>query len=92
MHYRVGLPGWKVFARLGMPLRMRVIVHADAETGTYWAESPDLDGLIVSGATLDELRDEVRSAAATLLDLAVVGHQAQAIPVLNFEDAAICAA
>lgn len=90
--YRVGLPGWKLLARVGVPVLVRVNIHYDNETKSYWANSPDLDGLVVSGATLDELRNEVRGGAETLLDLAVDGHRAQAMPELRFRDAAICAA
>lgn len=71
MNYRVGMPLWRVAARAGLPLRLRVEVHFDQESGTYWAESPDLDGLTVSGSSLDELRTEVLGAAETLLELAL---------------------
>ncbi len=90
--YRVGFPGWKLAARMGVPVRIRVDVHFDNESNSYWANSPDLDGLVVAGSTLDELRDEVRSAAGALLELAVNGHRTQAMPELRFKDAAICAA
>ena len=76
--YRVGLPFWKAAARAGIPVKFRVQVHDDEETGTYWADSEDLDGLIVSGETLDELKDEVMSAAASLLELALSGAHAKA--------------
>ena len=90
--YRVGFPGWKLAARMGMPLRIRVNVHFDEESKSYWAASPDLDGLVVSGATLDELRDEIRGGAVDLLELAVDGKRARAVPDMRFKDAAICAA
>ena len=76
--YRVGLPFWKAAARAGVPLKFRVRVYSDKETGTYWAESEDLDGLVVSGETLDELRNEVLSAGAALLELALDGASARA--------------
>ena len=71
---RVGFPGWKLFARLGFHIRVRIAVHFDVETKTFWADSPDLDGLIVSGATLEELAHEVHLAATSLLELQLSGH------------------
>ena len=89
--YRVGLPGWKLAARFGVPMLVRVNIHRDADSTTYWADSPDLDGLVVSGQTLDELRLEIRSAAEALLELEVK-KPTQTTPELRFRDAAICAA
>ena len=89
--YRVGLPGWKLAARFGVPMLVRVNIHRDADSTTYWADSPDLDGLVVSGQTLDELRLEIRSAAEALLELEVK-NPTQTTPELRFRDAAICAA
>lgn len=70
---RVGFPCWKLFARLGLHIRVRVAVHFDADTKTFWADSPDLDGLVVSGATPEELAREVHLAAAELLELQLAG-------------------
>ena len=69
--YRVGFPGWKLAARLGVPVRLRVNIRQDLEANVYVAESPDLDGLIVEGHTLDEIKDEALSAAGVLLELAL---------------------
>ena len=69
MRYRVGFPGWKIAARLGVTLLVRVRVFHDEDSGTYWAESPDLDGLVVSGATLDEVKSEAIAASDALLSL-----------------------
>jgi predicted RNase H-like HicB family nuclease len=90
--YRVGFPFWKVAARMGVPVLVRVNVHADAETKSYWADSPDLDGLVVSGATLEELRQEVAGAASGLLQLAVHAPRARAQTELRIRDAAFCVA
>ena len=67
--YRVGLPGWKLAAKLGVPVRLRVNITQDLEANVYIAESPDLDGLIVEGHTLDEIKDEALMAAGTLLEM-----------------------
>jgi len=84
--YRVGLPGWKLAARLNLPLSLRVDVHFDHEVNIFWATSPDLDGLAVEGQTLDVLRSEVRGAAESLLELAMIGKASRATPVLRFWD------
>lgn len=90
--YRIGFPGWKLAAQMGVPLSLCVDVHFDHEAMVYWAASPDLDGLVVEGATLDELRTEVRAAAEMLLELAVSGKHAKATPVMRFQDEALSVA
>lgn len=89
--YRVGFPFWKVVARMGVPVSFKVDVFHDSESNSYWARSPQLDGLVVSGATLDELRDEVRSAALELLDLQMTSRPI-ATPKFTFQDDALSAA
>lgn len=73
LKYRVGWPAWKLAARHGVLMTVRVNAHYDTESGSFWADSPDLDGLVVSGATLDALRQEALAATGELLDLAVGG-------------------
>lgn len=90
--YRVGFPLWKSVARMGFPVLVRVQVHHDPETNSYWAESPDLDGLVVTGGSLDEVRQEALAASSTLLGLAVSGHRAKAKTELRIRDTAYCAA
>ena len=90
--YRVGLPFWKTAARAGIPLKFRVYIHNDKETGTYWADSEDLDGLIVSGKTLDELASEVLSAGATLLELALHGTRPKATADMRLPSLIPCGA
>jgi predicted RNase H-like HicB family nuclease len=90
--YKVGWPAWKTVARLGVPVLVRVSVHHDAETGTFWADSPDLDGMIVSGADLDELHQEVVHAANELLTEAIQSSRARATTEMRIRDSAILAA
>jgi len=90
--YRVGFPCWKLFARIGVPLLVRVRVHFDKESNSYWAESADLDGLVVSGANLDDLHTEINSAASELLSLALAGAKTNAKTEMRFRDTALCAA
>lgn len=92
MSYRVGLPFWKVAARVGVPLKLVVCIHRDDEAGVYFAHSPDLRGLVVEAETLDALRSEVRSAASELLEAAFDGLRPPTTPELRFNDDALCVA
>jgi len=67
--YPVNWPLWKLVAKAGIPLRFTLIVHFDAESRTFWAESPNLSGLVVEGADLEEVRREAMLAAEMLLEL-----------------------
>ncbi|MFM2075645.1 MAG: hypothetical protein RJB34_1950 [Pseudomonadota bacterium] len=67
--YRVGFLGWKITARFGIPLALRVHIHYDPEVSSYWTSSPDLGGLIVTGQTLDELYKEVHLATPDMIAL-----------------------
>lgn len=67
MKYRVGRPFWRAAARAGIELEVRIEVHFDAESKTYWADSPDLDGLVCEGATWDELVPAVHDCVGMLL-------------------------
>lgn len=86
--YRVGMPFWRAVARAGRPLRFRVNVYYDPEVSSYWATSPDVDGLTVTGATLDELMQEVQLGAQELLELAVSNYHGPAAPDVRFRSLA----
>jgi predicted RNase H-like HicB family nuclease len=90
LHYRIGLPGWKVAARVGVPLSFRTYVQKDKEANVYWATSPDIDGLTVEGANIDELMHEIMGAASTLVELEL-GLARNAEPIVHF-DGALCVA
>lgn len=66
--YRIGYPFWKQFARMGVPLNIRVNVLKDEEAGVYVATSDDLKGLVCEAATMDELVQEVHSTTQELLE------------------------
>lgn len=87
MHYRVGLPGWRTLGRLGASLYFRVKVYRDDEAGVYWAESPDLRGLVIEAATLEELFREVNFGASELLRLDRNDGTVNADPVVRFDHA-----
>lgn len=92
MFYRVGLPFWKQAARFGFGLSLRVHCHFDNETNSYWANSPDLRGLVVAADTLEELHKEVSYAALDLIDLAINDHSSTVKPSLKFLDGSMYAA
>lgn len=90
LHYRVGVPGWQVAARFGVPLSFRTHVFRDREANVFWATSPDIDGLAVEAATLEELVQEAALAGRELVELQL-GVSPTTDPVFHFDDAA-CAA
>jgi len=67
--YRIGWPLWKLFAKAGIPLHFMLTIHFDEESKSFWADSPDVDGLVVAGETLEEVRREAEGAAELLLEL-----------------------
>lgn len=65
--YRVGFPGWKIAAALGITLVFRVDVLQDEEAGVFVATSPDLNGLVAEAPSLEALFKEVGHGADMLL-------------------------
>lgn len=65
--YRVGFPGWRLAASLGVTLVFRVDVLHDQEAGVFVATSPDIRGLVAEAPTLEELFHEVNGGADMLL-------------------------
>lgn len=82
MPYRVGLPGWKLVARAGIPTSLRVDVMKDAEAGVFVATSPDLPGLVAEAATLEDLVAEIKAGVIDLLSDYL--HPPAKPPVTNF--------
>ncbi|WCN00448.1 DUF1902 domain-containing protein [Acidovorax sp. GBBC 1281] len=66
--YRVGFPGWKVAARLGIPLLVRVEVVEDRQAGVFVATSPDLQGLVVEAPSVGELLKSLYECTDMLLE------------------------
>jgi predicted RNase H-like HicB family nuclease len=66
--YRVGFPCWKMAAKLGVPIRLRVYIKQDLEANVYVAQSPDLPGFVVEGQTLDEVNHEALICSKYLLE------------------------
>ena len=57
--YRVGFPGWKLAARLGVPVLYRIDVHHDTEANVYIATSPDMRGLVAEALDKETLLSSV---------------------------------
>lgn len=64
---------------------IRVNVYYSPEARSYWADSPDLDGLAASGKSRAEVEQEALWAAETLFE--VNGTEGE--PKLVFQDAAL---
>ena len=62
---------------------IRVNIYYSPEARSFWANSPDLNGLAAAGKTRAEVEQEAMSAAETLFDLAGI----HAKPELTFQDA-----
>lgn len=76
--YKIGYPFWRLAARFGIPLRLRVNVAYDAEAKVFVATSSDLRGLVCGAQTIDELVKQVNFASADLLSLELQGAPNQA--------------
>lgn len=63
--YPVGFIGWKLFARLGVPLRIRVYMMRDEEAGVFVATCDDFlpkFGITVESETWEGIHKELRIA------------------------------
>ena len=65
--YRVGFPGWKIAARFGAHLLIKIDVLYDKEAGVFVATSRDLPGLVVEAPVMNELFAEVYNCLSMLL-------------------------
>ena len=62
--YRVGFPGWKIAARLGMTLKVRVTVLWDNDAQVFVATSEDFlpeFGCVAESETWDGLKEELKA-------------------------------
>jgi predicted RNase H-like HicB family nuclease len=77
--YRVGFPGWRLVAKLGVPMVVKIVVHKDKDSGTFWAEGQGLRGLVVTGKDLNELYSECTAAIDELMSLELDGYQPRSL-------------
>ena len=69
--YRVGLPFWKLAARLGFPLSFRLQVMHDHGANVHIATSIDLAGLVAEAPNLKDLMVVVNDCAEMLIEHAL---------------------
>lgn len=70
--------------RAALALRpIRVNIYYSPEAHSYWADSPDLNGLAASGKTRAEVEQEALWAAETLFELKGIRGE----PAITFQDA-----
>ena len=66
--YRVGFPGWKLAARMGVPLLYTVDVAHDPEVGVFIATSQDVPGLVVESEDMARLLPDVYDCMDMLME------------------------
>lgn len=66
--WRLGFPGWRVAARLGFPIKIKIEVNHDSDANVYFAFSDDI-GLAVEADSLDSLMAEIHCAIPALLEM-----------------------
>ena len=86
--YRIGFPGWKIAARLGVRLLLRVEVVRDDVAGVFVATSPDLPGLVAEAKTANELIQSVYDCAEMLIHELV---KVKAAPFVAWDGQAVTA-
>lgn len=67
--YPLNWPLSKMVAFLGVPLSIKIEVIFDPEAKVYIATSPNVRGLVVEAATLDETKKEVELVLPDLISL-----------------------
>ena len=68
MRYRVWMPLWKVVAKLGFKLRLRVVAKYDHASMSYYVAFSDLRALNTDSELLDLLRANIKECALLLLE------------------------
>jgi Domain of unknown function (DUF1902) len=66
--YRIGFLGWKLAARCGVPLLIKIDVVKDDATGVLIATSNDLAGLVTESRSMDTLMRDVYDCVDMLLE------------------------
>jgi len=65
--YRVGWPFWKLLAKAGLPVRLVLTAHYNInEKPCYWANSPNIEGVFISGDTFENTQHQALNAARDL--------------------------
>ena len=67
LYWRLGVLGWQIAARLGLPIKIKINICHDKEANVYYAVSGAV-GLAVEAETIDGVMLEINHALPTLLD------------------------
>lgn len=67
--YPFNWPLSKAFARMGVPLVIKVEVKFDEDEKVYIATSSTIKGLFIEGSSLDEIRREIELVLPQLVDI-----------------------
>lgn len=89
--YRVSWPCARLLGRLGVPLMVKVYIEYDREAGVFVGVSPDVQGLVVEAATLDEMAKEVRDLIPALMSSGQNAGSKISATRLSFTDPVHCA-
>jgi Domain of unknown function (DUF1902) len=63
----LGFPGWKLWARAGLPVSIAIEVIRDSEAGVYVAVGQNIQGLVVEAESLDQIKVEVELLLSDIL-------------------------
>lgn len=66
MHYRAGLPGWRIAGRLGFTLVYHYRVLFDASCRRFIGVCPALRRLLAEGDSIAEIKDVIEGSAPFL--------------------------
>lgn len=88
LYYPAGWPLWRVAARSGMPIHIKVKVLFDSEAGVFVAYESTLPGLVAEAETVDQLIKNIDAAADDLLRSHVEGPHPRPVASYTFDNAA----
>ena len=81
--YRLGFPGWKLAARMGIPLLIKLDVVHDREAAVFVATSRDLKGLVVEvpdSVSAEDFHKEIHDCVDMLMaDLVKSGEKPKTV-------------
>lgn len=87
MHYRLGWPLGRMFARIGVPTIIRIDVFKDDKAGVFVGTSVDLRGLVLEADTFEELKAEAHDVIPSLLDAKSRAHlDKELVPSFRYTD------
>ena len=73
--YPAGVFGWKVAARLGLPIVVKYQISFDKEANVHIGHSVNLKGIFAEGETIDELFENIKLATEDMLDIEMHGKE-----------------